>query len=205
VLASGPSISRDGKSILYLSQEPGGLIKVHTVPINGGPSEDLGFEAERADWCGSSIILGSNEQGKILILDPKTSSTTTVPESNGLVLPRCSPDGRYIVATTRDQQKLRLYEISRQKWTDLVVQDIGYPQWSADSKSVYFDSRLGAELAVYRVRIADRKLERVADIGNFNRVVQAWVSWMGLTPDGSPLFMRETGSQEVYALDLEGP
>jgi hypothetical protein len=61
------------------------------------------------------------------------------------------------------------------------------------------------ELAVYRVRIADRKVERLAEIRNFNRVVQAWDSWMGLTPDGSPLFMRETGSQEVYALDLEGP
>ena len=205
LLAGGPSISADGTSILFLSQEPGGLIKVHTVPINGGPSQDLGVEAGRADWCGSSIIFGSNEQDKILILDPKTSSTTIVPESNELFLPRCSPDGRYIVAPTRDQQKLKLYEISTQKWTDLVVQDIGYPQWSADSKFVYFDSRLSAELAVYRVRIADRKLERLADIRNFNRVVQPWVSWMGLTPDGSPLFMRETGSQEVYALDLEGP
>jgi Tol biopolymer transport system component/predicted Ser/Thr protein kinase len=205
LLAGGPSISADGKSILFLSQQPGGLIKVDIVPINGGPSQDLGVEAGRADWCGSSIILGSNEQDDILILDPKTSSTSVVPESNGLFLPRCSPDGRYIVAPTRDQQKLKLYEISTQKWTDLVVQDIGYPQWSADSKSVYFDSRLSAELAVFRVRIADRKLERLADIRNFNRVVQAWVSWMGLTPDGSPLFMRETGSQEVYALDLEGP
>ncbi len=48
-------------------------------------------------------------------------------------------------------------------------------------------------------------MERVADIRHFNRVVQAWVSWMGLTPEGSPLLMRETGSQEVYALDLEAP
>ena len=207
LLADAPSISSDGKSILFLSQEAGGPIKVHTVSINGGPSQDLGVEAGRVDWCGSSIIFseGPTEQDKIRILDLKTSSSAILPESDGLFLPRCSPDGRYIVAAAQDQQKLKLYERSSHKWTDLVIQDIGYPQWSADSNYVYFDSGLGADPAIYRVRIADRKLERIADIRNFNRVVQAWASWMGLTPQGSPLLMRETGSQEVYALDLEAP
>ena len=207
LLAGDPSISSDGKSVMFLGQEPGGPIKVHTVSINGGPSQDLGVEAGRADWCGSAIIfsVGPNEEDKLLILDTKTLSTAILPESNGLILPRCSPDGRYIVAPTRDQQKLKLYEKGSQKWTDLVVQDVGYPQWSADSKYVYFDSGLGAEIAISRVKITDKKVERIAEIRNFNRVVQAWVSWMGLTPDGAPLLMRETGSQEVYALDFEAP
>jgi eukaryotic-like serine/threonine-protein kinase len=207
LLADAPSIASDGNSILFLSQEAGGPIKVHTVSINGGPSQDLGVEAGRVDWCGSSIIFstGPTEQDKIRILDLKTLSSAILPESDGLFLPRCSPDGRYIVAVAQDQQKLKLYERSSHKWTDLVIQDIGFPQWSNDSNYVYFDSGLGADPAIYRVRIADRKLERIADIRNFDRVVQAWVSWMGLTPQGSPLFMRETGSQEVYALDLEAP
>ena len=207
LLAMEPSISADGKSVMFLAQEPGGPIKVHTASINGGPSQDLGVEAGRADWCGSSIIYseGPNEEDKLFIFDPKSSTSTVLPESTGLFLPRCSPDDRYIVAATRDQQKLKLYERSSHKWMDLVVRDIGYPQWSADSKYVYFDSGLGAEKAIYRVKVTDRKVEQVAQFRNFNRVVQAWVSWMGLTPDGSPLLMRETGSQEVYALDLEAP
>jgi len=201
------SISSDGELMVFLSQEPAGPLKLRTVSTNGGPSQDWGVEAGRADWCGSSIIFveGPTEHDKVRILDPKTSSTTVLPESDGLFLPRCSPDGRYIVAATRDQQKLKLYEITTHKWTDLLVQDIGYPLWSADSKYVYFDSGLSAELAISRVKISDRRVERVADIRHFNRVVQAWVSWMGLTPEGSPLLMRETGSQEVYALDLEAP
>ena len=207
LLADAPSISSDGKSVLFLSQEAGGLIKVHTVSINGGPSQDLGVEVGRVDWCGSSIIFaeGPVEQDRIRMFDPKTSTGAILPESDGLFLPRCSPDGRYIVAATQDQQKLKLYEKSTHQWTDLVAQDIGYPQWSSDSNYVYFDNGLGADPAIYRVRIADRKVERIADIRNFNRVVQAWVSWMGLTPQGSPLLMRETGSQEIYALDLEVP
>ena len=209
LLADVPSISSDGKSILFLQQEPGGLIKLHTVSINGGPSRDWGIESGRADWCGRSIISveGAFEEGnnKVRILDPETSRSTSIPESDGLFLPRCSPDGRYIVAATRDQQKLKLYERGSHQWTDLAAQDIGYPQWSADSKYVYFDSGIGVQLAIFRVNIADKKVEQIADIRNFNRVVQAWVSWMGLTPQGSPLLMRETGSQEVYALDFEAP
>ena len=33
----------------------------------------------------------------------------------------------------------------------------------------------------------------------------AFQAWMGLTPDGSPLLMRDTGTQEVYTLDFEEP
>jgi hypothetical protein len=30
-------------------------------------------------------------------------------------------------------------------------------------------------------------------------------SWTGLAPDGSPLFVRDLSTQEVYALELELP
>jgi hypothetical protein len=70
---------------------------------------------------------------------------------------------------------------------------------------VYFDSGTSKDLAIHRVRIADGKIERIVSLANFRRVVQPWVSWMGLTPDGSPLLMRDIGSQELYALDFEAP
>lgn len=92
-----------------------------------------------------------------------------------------------------------------QKWSDLATQDIGYPQWSADGKYVYFDTGFSKDLAIYRVSVGDGKVERVASLQNFRRVVNPWLSWMGLTPDGSPLLMRDIGSQEVYALDFEEP
>jgi hypothetical protein len=55
------------------------------------------------------------------------------------------------------------------------------------------------------VGIAGGKAERIVDLHDFRRVVEAWLSWIGVTPDGSPLLMRDTGSQEVYALDFEEP
>jgi len=138
-------------------------------------------------------------------MDMKTSEITVIPDSDGLFLPRCSPDGRYMTAATRDGTKLRLYEFATGTWSDLVTRDIGFPQWSFDGHYVYFDTGSSKELAIYRVRIADRNLQRVAALGDFRRVVEPWVSWMGLTPDGSPLLIRDIGSQEVYALDFEEP
>jgi hypothetical protein len=30
-------------------------------------------------------------------------------------------------------------------------------------------------------------------------------AWRGVTPDGSPLIVREAGTQEIYALDVHFP
>jgi len=30
-------------------------------------------------------------------------------------------------------------------------------------------------------------------------------TWSGLAPDGSPLFTRDTSTEEIYALDLDLP
>jgi hypothetical protein len=87
-----------------------------------------------------------------------------------------------------------------------LVRKIGLPQqWSTDSKYVYFDSGYCAEPTISRVRVADRKLERVAGFAGFRRVITPWISWSGLAPDRSPLLMRDIGSQEVYALDFDAP
>ena len=163
----------------------------------------------RGVWCGQSnsmvFVDGPAQNSKVRLFDIKTSEMTIVPGSDGLRLPRCSPDGRYITAVTQDGKKLRLYELATGNWSDLATRDIGFLQWSSDNKYVYFDTGTSKELAVYRVRISDRKLEKVADLQNFRRSVDPWVSWMGLTPDGSPLLTRDIGSQEVYALDFEAP
>ena len=163
-----------------------------------------------AAWTpdGNSVLLfdaaGPNKSS-FRFLDLKTMKMTTVPDSPGKLGPAYSPDGRYITATTVEGQMLSLYDVAAQKWSELAKVSVNAIQWSRDSKYVYFDTQSNADPAVYRVRVADRKLETVISLKNLRRVILPFQAWMGLTPDGSPLLMRDTGTQEVYALDFEEP
>jgi eukaryotic-like serine/threonine-protein kinase len=208
--AWSPSFSSDGSQIAFVGVEPQKTQGLYIVSADGNTPQKFPVpEPNRVDWCGggSSIVFvqGTQADSTIALFDGKTSKSEALRSPHDLFLPRCSPDGRFIVAETHDGQSLKLFERSTGNWSDLVTHATGFPQWSRDSKYVYFDTGASKELAVYRVRIADRKLERVADLQNLRRVVEPWISWMGLTPDGAPLFMRDIGSQEVYALDFEAP
>jgi hypothetical protein len=55
------------------------------------------------------------------------------------------------------------------------------------------------------VHVPDSKIEKLVQLNDYRRVVTPWNAWLGLTPQGDILLMRDTGSQEVYALDLETP
>jgi Tol biopolymer transport system component len=205
--AWGPTMSFDGRQILFNAFGVGGGQGAYLVSVDGGSLQPLAING--GAWCGQSdsavFVDSPGQDSKIRLFDIKTSRMTIVPGSDGLRLSRCSPDGRYITAITQDGKKIRIYELATGNWSDLATRDVGFLQWSSDNKYVYFDTGTSKELAVYRVRISDRQVEKVADLQNFRRSVDPWVSWMGLTPDGSPLLTRDIGSQEVYALDFEAP
>jgi hypothetical protein len=80
---------------------------------------------------------------------------------------------------------------------------MGYPNWSRDSTHVYFDAALG-DPAFYRVRISDRKLDRVAGLED-SRQASGFGGWVGLTPDDSLLLVRDAGTQDINALDWDAP
>jgi hypothetical protein len=77
--------------------------------------------------------------------------------------------------------------------------------WSREGKHVYFDSISATDPAIYRLRIGDRKLERVASLKDIRREWGIWFPWFGLAPDDSPLLLRSAGRQEIYAVDWEVP
>ena len=56
------------------------------------------------------------------------------------------------------------------------------------------------EPVFFRMRISDRKRERLAEI-NLRRNKADWLWWNGLAPDDTPLVLRDESSEEIYALD----
>jgi hypothetical protein len=78
-------------------------------------------------------------------------------------------------------------------------------EWTADSKSVLFDTFEVKEPAFYRIRISDAHLETVVNVKEMRRYYGEFGPWSGMAPDGSPLLVRNTSKDEFYALDLQLP
>jgi len=53
------------------------------------------------------------------------------------------------------------------------------------------------------VRVSDGKLEKLASLRNIR--VTGTYQWTGLTTDDSPLFLRDVGTDEIYALNVDLP
>jgi hypothetical protein len=111
------------------------------------------------------------------------------------------------VAITLDSLKFMLFDFTTQKWTELAKAKvfIGWPNWSRDGHYLYFDGTLENEGGYFRIRISDRKLERVLSLKGFQSAAGAFGTWTGLCADESPLFVRDASIQEIYALDWETP
>ena len=140
------------------------------------------------------------------LLDLSTRQVSNLPDSEGLFSPRWSLDGRYIAAIVAvSQGKLMLFDLTTQKWMELSQQPAAYPRWSRDGKYVYFAVSSQTDPALFRVRIGDRKTERLASLKNFRIAIGSGGAWVGWTPDDSPLVLRDIGSQDIYALEWQTP
>jgi len=211
--ANLPRWSPDGKQIVFFGADPGHTARLYVISPDGGTPRMLPvgeFDTVSPTWMpdGNSIVFNDTAGGRfgaIKVVDTTTLKVTVIPDSKNLFSTVTSPDGRYITGPSIDSQKLLLYDFGSRTWSELLKMNVGSTNWSQDSKYIYFDTGLSENPAFYRVRVADKKLERMADLKGFRRMVFGWLPWSGITPDGSPLLLRDISSQEVYALDFETP
>jgi Tol biopolymer transport system component/DNA-binding winged helix-turn-helix (wHTH) protein len=215
--AALPRWSPDGKQIVFMGQNTNTNWRAYLIPSDGGAAHELvpgvqaGFDP---GWSpdGKSLVLTLNEAGSpgisvsgpgIAIVDLQTQKVSPLPGAAQFFSPRWSPDGKYIAALTNDSQKLVLFDLTTRRWTDLASMPIGYPSWSHDGRYLYFDTTLTDVRALFRVRISDHKLERLAGLKGLQRFWGQFGSWTGLAPDDSFLLVRDTSSQEIYSLEWQ--
>jgi Tol biopolymer transport system component len=207
-----PSWSPDGQQIIFygmLNRQKAKLYMVSSDGVTLGEMipEDTEEEFDPT-WSpdGTRIAFGgapSDPALTVRILDVQTHQISTLPDSKGLFSPRWSPDGRNLVAMPFNSRSLELFDFATQKWEEIAKISMGFPNWSKNGDYVYFLHEEN-QPSVMRVRIRDRKVERVADLKNF-RQTGYWVVWLGMAPDDSPLLLRDTGTEEIYALDWQAP
>jgi eukaryotic-like serine/threonine-protein kinase len=211
LLVVQPHWSPDGKRISFTGLEPDKPWRIYAVPSEGGNPEPFLIEERSqldATWSpdGNSVAFGRIEGREsamaIQVLDLKTHVVSELPGSNGLWVPTWSPDGNYLTATTHDNHQLMIFDFKTKKWSELAKAFFSDVHFSHDGKFLYFED--GKDATIYRVNLAGKKTERLATFKDLRRPdLPYWPFWMGLAPDDSILLMRNSGTQEIYALDWQ--
>jgi len=212
-----PRWSPDGKSIAFMDWFGSEYHAIYTISAEGGqPSLLVTGPLNPGDptWSpdGQSIVYGewgvnSASDLHLAVLDLKTMATFIVPGSEGFFSPRLSPDGKYLAAISkpanaREEHSLVLYDFAQKRWqTMLKGVYLGWPAWTHDSRLVY----VVANNMICRVDVKTGEAKVVVNLEgiHWTSFAASYFGWFDLTPDDRIMILRDTGTEEIYALQLE--
>ena len=140
-----------------------------------------------------------------MITNLRTGQKSAVPSSEGIFAYWLDQDT--LIAPNHKGMGFVTFNRKTGKWTELAsLPHGGIDRWtvSPDAKYLYF-STTGAEPEAMRLRLADHQVETITSLKDLHRVVNYGSTQINVAPDGSPIFTRDTGYQEIYALNIKWP
>ena len=209
-----PVISPDGKQVAYTTS----MGAVNVISTDGGsPQTIVEANSGAVDWSPDGSLLTFS-----LILPDRTGSPaynlasfefstgkrSVITGTQDRIGSRwIAPD--MLVAATQDHRKLMLFDLKTQSWSELLSSTTAgyFVNWthSPDYRYVYYTTG-GADPMALRVRLADRKVETIASLKGLTQALGPGGSTqLGVAPDGSMVFARDIGTQEIYALTVKWP
>lgn len=211
--------SPDGKQIALMGKLPNAPWRIYLVSSGGGEVRGVTPADENvadATWSpdGRELMFGSvpdwwpggsSVRKPIRVINAETGAIRNVPGSDDLWSPRWSPNGRYIVAMTRDWTKLMLFDFMTQKWTTLSTADsFDFPEWHPDSTNIYVTDHSRNRTTLVRIDRRNGKKEEILDLESLNPKAQ--VCWMITPPERESLLVSCTvPNGDIYALDVDLP
>ncbi len=206
---TNPSISPDGKRVAFSTHE----FETYIVAVDGGPPQRIvGKFSVDPSWSpdGNLVLAtsfvespysGGANYSYMQIFDVRTGKLSVLPSSEG------KGGGEWItqdslVAVNNSVTKLLTFDFNTGKWSDLVEGIFVSWMVSPDRKYLYIATG-GVEPKAQRLRFADHQVETITSLKNFRRVADS--AAVSIAPDGSPVFTRDIGSQEIYALTVKWP
>lgn len=208
--------SPDGRRLAIMARQPGKVWRTYLVDADGGtPHAVLDEDRNEADpgWSadGQSLVFGrepdlmGKESGShaIQIVHLASMQTETLPDSEGLFSPRWSPDGRWIVALSLNQQSVMIYNVNGRSWKELARTSAADPIWSQDSKSIYIHAFLADRQPLLKIGVPDGQTHFLADLRGFRDPAIVNYFFGGVTPTGELVVQPRIGAGDLYTLDLK--
>ena len=212
--ANNPRISADGTKVAFYSDD----YRTFVVDMSGALPPQIVAKGDNLwvpTWSpdGNLLVVGSAKEGApfgdknslgLKIVDLHSGKTSAVPSAEGMV------GGWWVtqntlLAATQDFKKLMTFDLKTQKWTELTTGALTAWAVSPDGQYIYYSTG-GVEPKAWRLRFADHKIEMITSlIDPAGMGKMGWVQAIDVAPDGSAIFTRETGTQEIYALNVRWP
>jgi DNA-binding winged helix-turn-helix (wHTH) protein len=202
-----PHLSPDGSRISFSTPNGDAFV----IASAGGDPKKIASHAYGPNWApdGNRLIYMSpvaptnNSEADTLELstfDLRDGTATIVPGSKGKI-GAFFVDQDTIVAAAENTTKLLLYDFKAQEWSELWSGK--FVEWylSLDRKYIYCTA--GDEPTAIRIRLSDHKVETIVSLRNLRLISDFNTLKLSVAPDGSPLFTRDIGTQEIYALTLK--
>ncbi len=204
------SWSPDGRRIAFMKRDPGRPWRIYLIGRDGGPEQaasDGNDNQGGPSWSpdGKSIVYGNvygeqPQDGWLRRVDVTSGRVAIIPESRNLRTARWSPDSRYIAALRWQSRELMLLDTRTEQWRVLADAITGDNlAWASDSQSLYVDSPRQERPVVERVRIPDGQRTTVVNLAPLQGAFGG-TTWIGLTPDNSPILARLVTASEIHAL-----
>ena len=205
-----PFISPDGKRVVYGNPDS----ETYVISMDRGvPQKVVAKDSLAANWSpdGNLLVFTNIHDAahlRLQILDLRTGAVSIVPDSQDLVggqwIAQDKLFARHLITS-----KPMVFDVKTQKWSDLLPGTTPpiFVNWahSPDYKYVYFATG-GPEPQVSRVRLADRRMEKIASLKDLPQAIGPdGNTQISVAPDGSPVFTRDIGTQEIYALTIKWP
>jgi serine/threonine protein kinase/Tol biopolymer transport system component len=209
----GPSISPDGNKVAITSPQ----YEIYIVGADGGAPQKIAEHSLAPNWSPDGNVLlftsyygydrpaAERHQSYLQTFDLRTKELRVVPSSEG------EGGGTWVgqdglIAAGEAFTKLLYFDFKSQKWSELLSGS--FVSWcvSQDGKYLYFTTG-GAEPQAKRIRLSEGKVEPITGLTGLRRVVDAIEGspQIGVAPDGSIVFTRDIGTQEIYALNVKWP
>jgi DNA-binding winged helix-turn-helix (wHTH) protein len=199
-----PVISPDGTRVAFHTANG----EVFVVSMAGGVPQKIVDPGGDALWSPDGKFLlyyFPTPDGSLHVADVLTRKTSAIPSSQGIIGGWWVTQDK-LIATDQNTTKFVTFDFKTQKWTDLIAGSFVNWRVSPDYKYLYFTTG-GADSEARRLRFADLQIEKITSLKDFRRAVEDFSGStdIDVAPDGSPVFTRDVGTQEIYSLSVHWP